>query len=862
MGVTIASEIKVLGIDGVHYVKEFEMHNIPSKHPTARVVMELDSHVDVQKKISEKQLIRIVKGNEKKIFVGFIGSISVIRKSGYYQEAVMTLTAKSMLVDGKRKKRSFQDTQMTYEDIMKKVLEEYPDIFLKGQTMEKKPIGSPIIQYEETDWEFLLRLASAYQEPLLVDETGELTTIFMGKRDLIGEFICYAMNYVSGISCKYYQNHGDDKSKYIYYRVTSQEQYPVGSMVAYKSDNYIICQKDAKLVNEELIYEYVLAGKEYLKVPQIFNKRFVGCTILGDIVKTKGETMELKLHLKDEGECSKYYAYPWKPEAGNLFYCMPKVGSIVSLYFPGEDERDAIAVNCIRREPLENQGNFDINKKYFETEDNKSLVMADDGMHFFTETVDATIINQITLLDMVSLWIKTAKGMKINCNGLLLYSPVVAIASGTYQGIYAGNQQHTSMELANGVFNILADDKLYLLMNGFYQDNPFPLIDDEPEKGKGGFSFGMLANIVIGIVAVGVIAAACVFALPAVLGLIGVATGTAAAIGAGAAVGAVVTGTFAIGSQASEDYHRGEGENVIDALIETSLKTIGGAIEGGICALAGPMKWGGKLLVNLGGNAVNATFDFWADNDKSANDRNKLGDFGFELLESSILNLLTTGAFDIFPDSKLCKTLSDKVKNSEIAKKIMDNKLVGGAVTKAKSAGEYVENKVKDSKLVKWWKDRVDNEVKVDLDALNKQLQNYENALEGVETGIRRKKNRNKGGRNNGSIARLKEQKEKLINSINATKGEIGEKKNILENDITFFTYMENKYDALRQAAKANGEKFDERQVWLYRAKEVMSQLPSAYVDKVKKDATGAGAKKIGKEVKKIAVHVVGGNGN
>jgi len=63
---------------------------------------------------------------------------------------------------------------------------------------------------------------------------------------------------------------------------------------------------------------------------------------------------------------------------------------------------------------------------------------------------------------------------------------------------------------------------------------------------------------------------------------------------------AMVTGTYAVAAQASEDWKQGEGDPLGDAITETLAKTIGGAIEGGICALAGPMNWGEEAKELLG----------------------------------------------------------------------------------------------------------------------------------------------------------------------------------------------------------------------------------------------------------------------
>ena len=274
-----------------------------------------------------------------------------------------------------------------------------------------------------------------------------------------------------------------------------------------------LCEKRACLEKEELHYEYVLSGRDYIKIPQQFNQRFVGCTVLGEIVTTKGETMELDLRLKDEGETKKHYAYPWRPEAGNVFYCMPKAGAVVSLYFPSEDEKDAMAINCIRRESEENQANYDAGTKYFGTEDNKAMILGEESMHLVTETKEHVLVNEIDMIDYIGFRFNTSKGIKITCEGVEMESPYISVSAGTSQLIVAG---------------------------------------------------------------------------------------TANAIGVGAALGAMVTGTYAVAAQASEDWKQGEGDPLGDAITETLAKTIGGAIEGGICALAGPMNWGEEAKELLG----------------------------------------------------------------------------------------------------------------------------------------------------------------------------------------------------------------------------------------------------------------------
>lgn len=121
----------------------------------------------------------------------WIGSIegeylifSGIVTSAYYrnrqsQEITLEMVSYSILMDLERKKRSFQDQNLSYSDLWKEILRTYD-----GQILirEKHPdkISAPRVQYEETDWQFMKRLASQYGSNLFVDDMGKTPRIYVG----------------------------------------------------------------------------------------------------------------------------------------------------------------------------------------------------------------------------------------------------------------------------------------------------------------------------------------------------------------------------------------------------------------------------------------------------------------------------------------------------------------------------------------------------------------------------------------------------------------------------------------------------------------------------------------------------------
>lgn len=77
-----------------------------------------------------------------------------------------------------------------------------------------------------------------------------------------------------------------------------------------------------------------------MQSPKFYNDIVSGMSLLGEVAKDDKEVVYVKLDI-DEGEGGTY-PYPFRPETGNMMYCMPQVGTKVSLYFPNCDEKNAM----------------------------------------------------------------------------------------------------------------------------------------------------------------------------------------------------------------------------------------------------------------------------------------------------------------------------------------------------------------------------------------------------------------------------------------------------------------------------------------------------------------------------------------
>lgn len=117
----------------------------------------------------------------REIFCGMIEHV-VCRKENRLLIVELTAKDRSVCLDREKKKRTFQNPQMAYGQIIEEVLKDYDHINFLWDGMEDREIVDPVIQYEETDWEFLIRLGSHFSRTLFTDvRAGEQCLFFSSK---------------------------------------------------------------------------------------------------------------------------------------------------------------------------------------------------------------------------------------------------------------------------------------------------------------------------------------------------------------------------------------------------------------------------------------------------------------------------------------------------------------------------------------------------------------------------------------------------------------------------------------------------------------------------------------------------------
>ena len=161
-----------------------------------------------------------------KIFLnGVISKLRIKETKAGALAVELVCSSKSILLDRIPRYRSFQDPTLTYTDIAQEVNKNYND----GETLvnvgeDMKEVSRMTIQYNETDWEYIKRLASYTGQPVIPYYDKVLVGFLKNQA-------------VQTPNTTYSQYGKSKKNKRTMYKITGTEVYPVSAPIKLKTRN-------------------------------------------------------------------------------------------------------------------------------------------------------------------------------------------------------------------------------------------------------------------------------------------------------------------------------------------------------------------------------------------------------------------------------------------------------------------------------------------------------------------------------------------------------------------------------------------------------------------------------------------------
>lgn len=576
------------GIIKLSKINDIFISQTVNSHGTAKLSAYVDSEVLIQK-ISEDADVEIWgKDTDSSVllFCGKVRSYKLISVGAKLYELDLFLISHSISLDRKRKRRSFQDVTQSYADIAKIVAGDSA-IVLCDKSLDVKPFA-PVIQYDETDWEFLIRIASHINETISGDILARHCQIHLGNNKKIKLINNNYRIIESGVLEQFYVHKECSQNNFIYYVFECEEMLELGNIII--SGGKKLCVFEKKFYNdgEYLKRTYYLGSEMLLQKDTIYNKSFIGRVIKGEVLGTENETLKIKMEIDEKQDKNTAYSYDWRPETGNLMYCMPQIGTTVSLYFGDEDERKGYIINCIRTNSESCQDMDNPDNKIFTSEHGKRMILNEEQICFLSDYNDGDSAS-IMLQDKAGITFYSNKNIKIVSDESITVESKDVMIEGAkevlcIQGEEADDSSSATLSLKERL-DIIAKET-WLETRKIYH---YPNILDTIEEVK---RDSLLGKVLVGIgtaVCIALIGAVFVTFGAAILATAGIASAAIASLGytaifTSAFIGGAAAGITGVGVEAYKDSKTGNTEDYGDYMSIAAANSAASALTGGIAA--------------------------------------------------------------------------------------------------------------------------------------------------------------------------------------------------------------------------------------------------------------------------------------
>jgi|GEM_PF-1139050 len=340
------------GVDGVAYIEQLTMHQKINDHASVSLVIVMnDDKVNNFLNVNlcnRKFIIRDRNHERRVLFNGVIKSSEVEVVNGVYTAKVEG-ASHTYNLDIERLRRSFQNNQMTYKELFGLVLQDYTHSdFLCSDELRKEPIKRFVLQYDETDWEFIKRVVSRSNQGLIPDVRQEGAKFYIGlpegREEIEIPQAAYRVSRDLARMQRLIKNQTiaqiDEADSLQYELKDLFISYELGDRVRFQNKKLYIVEKNSYLSKRDgvLRHHYTLRTLRGSQQEKLVNERLKGNSIPGTVIDVKSHFTKLHLHVDKEQDVK---TATWFPQPtyftggeGKGYGTMPERGEVLYLHFP------------------------------------------------------------------------------------------------------------------------------------------------------------------------------------------------------------------------------------------------------------------------------------------------------------------------------------------------------------------------------------------------------------------------------------------------------------------------------------------------------------------------------------------------
>lgn len=295
-------------------------------------------------------------GGEKQIL--FHGLITSYTLEHVGTDIVLSLECMSgtCLLDRKRHLRTFQDIEKQYSDIIKYINCQNQDAETIIGKQGDQALAEMVVQYNETDWEFLKRLASRMGCFLTaachrkgskyywgIPELGRRKVADNRKYTVIKQMNEDMVKTAAGVLLTVNDT--------LIYRFRDREIYRIGEGIQFLGQDLYIYQIHMEYQGGECIHTYDLRTLQGLSTLRVLPEHMTGASMKGTVTQVKQDVVQVRVHSDENKESGNQRWFPYSTvyssEDGTGWYCMPEVGDEIRLHLPSAKEEEAYVASAV-----------------------------------------------------------------------------------------------------------------------------------------------------------------------------------------------------------------------------------------------------------------------------------------------------------------------------------------------------------------------------------------------------------------------------------------------------------------------------------------------------------------------------------
>ncbi|MFM9281439.1 contractile injection system protein, VgrG/Pvc8 family [Paenibacillus jiagnxiensis] len=294
----------------------------------------------------------------RRLFHGLVTRMSVQCIRGVYTFE-LEAASHSYQMDILLKKGSFQDIHRTYDDLVTSLVRKYRYGDLIDTVTDHAKLGAFVLQYQETDWAFLKRLASRFGSVLVPEVTAASPKIFFGMPE--GKTYKVEREVSYRLRKTFYEpdtgSQGKQAGSYIIYSFESLQYFALGDFVTLPlgdGKELVVIRAMTRLLDGLLHTVYDLQVEQDIRYARYENEQAAGIALMGKVLQVQQDGVQVKLDIDPEQDpaiaCWFPVATRYVAEGHSGWYDMPEIGDQVQLYLPTAREAEAYVTDSLRQQ--------------------------------------------------------------------------------------------------------------------------------------------------------------------------------------------------------------------------------------------------------------------------------------------------------------------------------------------------------------------------------------------------------------------------------------------------------------------------------------------------------------------------------